>query len=54
MSYQDRIKQKYHKIYNMVKKNNVQILALGVSLLVVPSDIVCFLSVLSGIRFVTM
>lgn len=51
MSYQDRIIQKHPKIYNMVKKNNVQILALGVSSPVVPSDIVCFLSVLTGITF---
>lgn len=52
MSYQSKILQRYPKIYNMVKKNNVQILALGVSSPVVPSDIVCFLAVLTGITFV--
>lgn len=48
-SYQNKIIQKYPKIYNMVKKNNVQILALGISSPVVPSDIVCFFSVLTEI-----
>jgi uncharacterized membrane protein YdjX (TVP38/TMEM64 family) len=48
-SYQNKIIQKYPKIYDMVKKNNVQILALGVSSPVVPSDIVCFFSVLTEI-----
>lgn len=52
MSYQSKIIQKYPKIYNMIKKNNVQILALGVSSPVVPSDIVCFFSVLTEITFV--
>lgn len=51
MSYQNKIIQKYPKIYNMIKKNNVQILALGVSSPVVPSDIVCFFSVLTEITF---
>lgn len=52
MSYQNKIIQKYSKIYNIIKKNNVQILALGVSSPVVPSDIVCFFSVLTEITFV--
>ncbi len=51
MSYQNKIIQKYPKIYNMIKKNNIQILALGVSSPVVPSDIVCFFSVLTEITF---
>lgn len=50
MNYQNKIIQKYPKIYNMIKKNNVQILALGVSSPVVPSDIVCFFSVLTEIN----
>ena len=49
MSYQNKIIQKYPKLYNMIKKNNIQILALGVSSPVVPSDIVCFFSVLTEI-----
>ncbi|EHI97657.1 SNARE associated protein [Clostridium sp. DL-VIII] len=52
MSYQKKIIQKYPKIYNMVKKNSVQILALGVSSPVVPSDIVCFFSVLTEITLI--
>lgn len=51
MSYQSKIIKKYPKIYNMIKKNNVQILALGVSSPVVPSDMVCFFSVLTEITF---
>lgn len=51
-SYQSKIIQKYPKIYSMIKKKNVQILALGVSSPVVPSDIVCFLSVLTEITFI--
>lgn len=51
MSYQSKLIQKYPKIYKMIKKNNVQILALGVSSPVVPSDIVCFFSVLTEITF---
>ncbi|MBZ9626302.1 VTT domain-containing protein [Clostridium sp. FP2] len=51
MNYQNKIIDKYPKIYNMIKKNNVQILALGVSSPLVPSDAVCFFSVLSGISF---
>src|SRR5471030_2316918 len=42
ITYQNRIIDKYPKIYNVIKKNTVQILALGVSSPVVPSDIVCF------------
>lgn len=42
MSYQNKIVNKYPKIYNMIKKNNVQLLALGVSSPVVPTDIICF------------
>lgn len=49
MSYQNRIIEKYPKIYNMIKKNNVQILALGVSSPIVPSDIICFFSALAEI-----
>ncbi|OOM78450.1 VTT domain-containing protein [Clostridium sp. BL-8] len=49
MSYQNKIIEKHPKIYTMIKKNNVQILALGVSSPVVPSDIVCFFSVLAEI-----
>lgn len=52
MNYQNKIIQKYPKIYNMVKKNSVQILALGVSSPVVPSDIVCFFSVLTDITLI--
>ncbi len=49
MNYQNKIIEKHPKIYTMIKKNNVQILALGVSSPVVPSDIVCFFSVLAEI-----
>ena len=49
MNYQNKIIEKHPKIYNMIKNNNVQILALGVSSPVVPSDIVCFFSVLAEI-----
>lgn len=52
MSYQNKIIQKYPKLYNRIKKNNVQILALGVSSPVVPSDIVCFFSVLTEITLI--
>ena len=51
MAYQNKIIDKYPKIYNVIEKNNVQILALGVSSPVVPSDVVCFFSVLTGIIF---
>lgn len=51
MNYQNKIIDKYPKIYNVIEKNNVQILALGVSSPVVPSDVVCFFSVLTGISF---
>jgi|GEM_PF-1484648 len=52
MRYQNKLIKKYPKIYNMIKKNNVQILALGVSSPVVPSDIVCFFSVLAEITLI--
>lgn len=52
MSYQNKIIEKYPKLYNMIKKNNVQILALGVSSPVVPSDVVCFFSVLTEITLI--
>lgn len=51
MNYQNKIIDKYPKLYNVIEKNNVQILALGVSSPVVPSDVVCFFSVLTGISF---
>lgn len=51
MNYQRKIIDKYPSLYNLVKKNNVQILALGVSSPVVPTDVVCFFSVLTGISF---
>lgn len=51
MNYQRKIIDKYPRLYNMVEKNNAQILALGVSSPVVPTDVVCFFSVLTGIRF---
>ncbi|HEY5562372.1 MAG TPA: VTT domain-containing protein [Clostridiaceae bacterium] len=51
MNYQNKIINKYPRIYNLIKKNNVQILALGISSPVVPSDIICFFSVLTGISF---
>jgi len=51
MNYQKRIINKYPKIYNIIEKNNIKILALGVSSPVVPSDVICFFSVLTGIRF---
>lgn len=51
MGYQEKIINKYPKVYNLIQRNNVKILALGVSSPVVPSDIVCFFSVLTGISF---
>jgi uncharacterized membrane protein YdjX (TVP38/TMEM64 family) len=51
MNYQNKIINKYPKLYNVIQKNNVQILALGVSSPVVPSDVVCFFSTLAGISF---
>ena len=51
MNYQNKIIDKHPKLYNVIEKNNVQILALGVSSPVVPSDVVCFFSVLTGISF---
>lgn len=49
MNYQKNIISKYPKLYNLIKKNNVKLLALGVCSPVVPSDVVCFFSALSGI-----
>lgn len=51
MNYQNIMIDKYPKIYNIIEKNTVQILALGVSSPVVPSDVVCFFSALTGISF---
>lgn len=51
MNYQRKIIDKYPSIYNLVEKNNVKILALGVFTPIVPTDIVCFFSVLTGISF---
>jgi len=51
MGYQENIINKYPKIYSIVQDNNVKILALGVSSPVVPSDIVCFFSTLTGMSF---
>lgn len=48
-NYQNRMIAKYPKIYNIIENNTVQILALGVSSPVVPSDVVCFFSALTGI-----
>ena len=50
-NYQNKMIDKYPKIYNIIEKNTVQILALGVSSPVVPSDVVCFFSALTGISF---
>ena len=50
-NYQNGMIAKYPKIYNVIEKNTVQILALGVSSPVVPSDVVCFFSALTGISF---
>jgi len=51
MRYQEKIINKYPKIYRLIQDNNVKVLALGVSSPVVPSDIVCFFSTLTGIPF---
>ncbi len=51
MNYQNRLIDKYPKIYKMIKKNNVKILALGVSSPIIPTDIICFFSVLTDISF---
>jgi uncharacterized membrane protein YdjX (TVP38/TMEM64 family) len=51
MSYQEKIINKYPKIYRLFQDNNVKVLALGVSSPVVPSDIICFFSALTGIPF---
>ncbi|AWI06061.1 TVP38/TMEM64 family protein [Clostridium drakei] len=52
MGYQEKIINKYPKIYSLIQNNNVKILALGVSSPIVPSDVVCFFSVLTGMSFV--
>lgn len=51
MKYQEDIINKYPKIYSLIQDNNVKILALGVSCPVVPSDVICFFSVLTGMPF---
>jgi uncharacterized membrane protein YdjX (TVP38/TMEM64 family) len=51
MRYQENIINKYPKIYRLIQGNSAKVLALGVSSPVVPSDIVCFLSILTGIPF---
>ncbi|MDR3594302.1 VTT domain-containing protein [Clostridium sp.] len=51
MRYQEKVINKYPKIYRLIQDNNVKVLALGVSSPVVPSDIVCFFSTLTGIPF---
>lgn len=51
MGYQEKTINKYPKIYSLIQNNSVKILALGVSSPVVPSDIVCFFSTLTGIPF---
>ncbi len=51
MGYQEKIINKYPKIYSLIQNNNVKILALGVSSPVEPSDIVCFFSTLTGMPF---
>lgn len=52
MSDQNKIIEKNPKLYNMIKKNNIRILILGVSSLVVLSDIVFFFSVLTEMTLV--
>lgn len=52
MRYQEKIINKYPKIYRLIQDNNVKVLALGVSSPVVPSDIVCFFSILTGMPFI--
>lgn len=51
MGYQEKVINKYPKIYSLIQNNNIKILALGVSSPVVPSDIVCFFSTLTGMSF---
>lgn len=51
MGYQENIINKYPKIYSLIQNNSVKILALGVSSPVVPSDVVCFFSALTGMSF---
>ncbi|WP_411681299.1 VTT domain-containing protein [Clostridium thailandense] len=52
MGYQEKMINKYPKIYSLIQDNNVKILALGVSSPIVPSDVVCFFSVLTGMSFI--
>lgn len=51
MGYQEKIVNKYPKIYRIIQDNNVKILALGVSCPVIPTDIVCFFYALTGMPF---
>lgn len=51
MGYQEKVIKKYPKIYRLIQDNNVKILALGVSSPLVPSDVICFFSTLTGIPF---
>lgn len=49
--YQEELINKYPKIYSIIQNNNVKIMALGVASPVIPSDLVCFFSVLTGMPF---
>ncbi|KGK86445.1 VTT domain-containing protein [Clostridium sp. HMP27] len=51
MRYQEKIINKYPKIYRLIQDNNVKVLALGISSPIVPSDVVCFFSILTEIPF---
>jgi uncharacterized membrane protein YdjX (TVP38/TMEM64 family) len=51
MRYQEKIINKYPKIYKLIQDNSAKVLALGVPSPVVPSDIVCFFSILTEISF---
>lgn len=51
MGYQEKVIKKYPKLYSLIQNNNVKILALGVSSPVLPSDVVCFFSTLTGMPF---
>jgi uncharacterized membrane protein YdjX (TVP38/TMEM64 family) len=46
-----RLEGKYSKLYKMIDKNNVRILALGVLCPVAPSDVVCFLAASTNLGF---
>ncbi|OPJ63977.1 TVP38/TMEM64 family protein [Clostridium oryzae] len=50
-SYQNKMINKYPKIYKMVQNNTMQILALGVSSPIIPSDIVCLFCAFTGMSF---